>query len=120
MHLLRHALTPTRALLLAGVLLLAQAAGLAHRVAHAGIGDMENSHAVTAPAAEHGHGLGNHQQAGTECRLLDQLLAHADALPTAALAVLPPTAEVSLAAAPQLTLRAARTAAYQARVPPAA
>lgn len=147
----RHALTPARALLLAAVLLLAQAAGLAHRVAHGGpaaasmpavpgtagtVGAVgpralqAHGHAFADAAAHtsaqggragHGvgsHGLTEHELAGAECRLFDQLLGHADLLPASA-----PAGDLlrgvdSPCAAATAAAGTTTAAPYQARAPP--
>jgi hypothetical protein len=117
---LRSALTPWRALLLAALLLSAQAAGLVHGVAHS-----PAAHAATGVTAYWGHAAPDaHAPAGTEaaaeCRLYDQLLGHADAL----IGTPPPTAELAITAAAPLPgttcLHRSTVAAYQARAPPLA
>jgi hypothetical protein len=134
MQRLRSALTPWRALLLAALLLAAQAAGLAHRVAHGPAGHPAHEAAepwghpapwaqadahAHAHAGEVGHGHGD-THAGAECRLYDQLLGHADVLFGLAVAVAP----AAPAAGPALDAGTAcgysALAAYQARAPPQA
>ena len=103
-------LAPTllRAWMLAALLLAAQAAGLAHRVAHA----------PGLPGAVQVKAGAWHEAGTADCRLIDQL-AHADALctPAPALPALPVVAEATQAL-PQRTLAAAAPAAYLARAPP--
>jgi hypothetical protein len=111
----RHALTPARALLLAALLLLAQAAGLAHRVAHGGLPVV----AQQAAAGATGDGFGWHSQAGGECRLFDQLLGHGDSLPASMPLVLASGVDVAPVVAPITAARCARLASYRARAPPA-
>ncbi len=73
-------LTPLRAWLLAVLLLLSQAAGLAHRIAHATPAGGTTAQAVWK--ADHKAGSG-------DCRLIDQLT-HADALCSGTPAAAPP------------------------------
>ncbi len=120
MNAFRHALTPARALLLAALLLLAQAAGLAHRVAHGGSPLPASTVALAGAATAHGHGLGDHEQAGAECRLFDQLLGHADVLPSAAWSGLALGCTASPGIALPAPAVAGPAAAYQARAPPSA
>jgi hypothetical protein len=102
-------ITPLRAWLLALVLVLAQTAGLAHRVAHTVAPGSVKAQSVWS--AEH--------KAGTaDCRLLDQLT-HADALCAPVLAALPePVLGQERLAAPTGLVRPAAPAVYQARAPP--
>jgi len=105
----RHRRLPL-AFVLAGLLLLAQALGLAHRVVHGG------AMAVVAQASW----SAGHEAGGAVCQLVDQL-AHADALCTGAAADVAqaPPAQAPATALPGL--RVARTPpAYLARGPPAA
>lgn len=112
--------------MLAGLLLAAQALGLAHRIEHAP-GHPAGQQAVlglaSVGAGLHSHGepaAGEHQAGDAQCRLVDQL-GHADALCAAAwdapaLGPVPgqapsPAARVALLPQP---------AAYQARAPPQA
>ena len=139
MHFDRHVLTPARALLLAALLLLAQAAGLAHRVAHGGAPPADahwvglagpgHGHAHADARADprdhrhahgHGHGIGitQHEQAGAECRLFDQLLGHADLLPAASVSCATPAAGAMPAASQPASAASSLAAAYQARAPP--
>jgi len=114
----RHALTPASALLLAALLLLAQAAGLAHRVAHGGLpvaGVVAAQQAAAAPAAD---AHDSHSHSGAECRLFDQLLGHGDALLVSLPLVVAARADVVPAAAAITAARYARLAGYQARAPP--
>lgn len=111
---LRQRLRPTllQAWLLAGLLLAAQALGLAHRVAHAG-GAGAAAVAVSAKAFADGHEAGS-----AECRLVDQLT-QGDLLCASALAlVLPLTVQVAAPVALALPRPAAPAGAYQARAPP--
>ncbi len=110
---------------MAAVLLLAQAAGLAHRVAHGGaLPAQVAALAATGAAQPHahadGHGISGHEQAGAECRLFDQLLGHADLLPTSVLLGAVAHGTQAPAAAPQASPGSAPAAAYQARAPPLA
>lgn len=148
MQRLRAVLTPWRALLLAALLLAAQAAGLAHRVAHAplsaggganGLFWGHESPQAAAPAPAHSHEGGEahghreahahghahtHAHAGSEaaaeCRLFDQLLGAADfAAPHRA--VLAALRYAAAPVPPTAPLRSgAVAAAYQARAPPQA
>lgn len=129
---LRRALGPWRALLLVTLLLAAQAAGLAHRVAHgpqAPAGAAHTAHWGHAAPSGHGHaepsaGEATGHEAGTEvsaeCRLYDQLLGHADGLFGAAVvdALLPAPTALPLPQRPSHRLSPA--AAFQARAPPLA
>lgn len=111
-------LAPTllRAWMLAALLLAAQAAGLAHRLAHApGLPGSTLAKAAAATAAAAG---ASHEAGSADCRLIDQL-AHADVLctPAVTLALLPQHADA--AALPAQQARAAATpAGYLARAPP--
>jgi hypothetical protein len=105
----RAAPTWLHATLLALLLLAAQAAGLAHRVAHA---------PGTATAAAQQAWAPDHEHGSAECRLVDQL-AHADLLCGGA----PPATVVlrhaTAAPAPALrSIAAGPAAAYLARAPP--
>lgn len=103
------ALTSLRAWLLALLLLAAQAAGIAHRVAHA-----------PGLAPVHAAWVDGHESGAADCRLVDQL-AHADVLCGAAPA--PPlalrVAQAATAPLPQ-ALPAGTAAVYLARGPPPA
>ncbi len=105
----RAAPTWLHATLLALLLLAAQAAGLAHRIAHA---------PGAASTAAYKHWSPEHEQGSADCRLIDQL-AHADGLcgdasPTTAAAPADTPAPV-----PALRFVAAgAAAAYLARAPP--
>ncbi len=110
---LRSRLRPTllQAWLLAGLLLAAQALGLAHRVAHGG--------GAGSPTAVSAKTFAGHHEAGSaECRLVDQLAqgdllcgsAPALALPLLVQAAVPPAHAAPLPAEP--------AGAYQARAPP--
>jgi hypothetical protein len=119
---LQAGLTLWPALLLAALLLVAQAAGLAHRVAHGlPAHAQDGSHATVNPVADHwGHAPADaHGGVSSDCRLYDQLLGHADAL----LASLPPAplpVAAPRTAVPELAaFGRANAAAYQARAPPA-
>ncbi len=105
----RGAPTWLHATLLVLLLLAAQAAGLAHRVAHA---------PGAAQAAAHGHFAAVHDEGSAECRLIDQL-AHADGLcgdaPAATAAAVGGTSAAVLA--PRV-VAAGPAAAYLARAPP--
>jgi hypothetical protein len=102
-----------KALLLAAALLLAQALGLSHRVAHAGLW-----HGAVAHAAENDASPG-HSEGSAECRLVDQL-GLGDAAPLAVCATaLPSPATAPLASRAQRKPRPAHTLAYSARAPPA-
>lgn len=108
----RKRLAPTRvqAWLLAGLLLAAQALGLAHRVAHGG---GAATPAVSAKAFVDGHEAGS-----AECRLVDQL-AQGDLLCGSAAALpLPLFARSTPPAAAPASLPARLAGAYQARAPP--
>lgn len=139
----RPALRPWQVWVLAGLLLAAQALGLAHRVEHAP-GSLQRLQAASlaslpslaevAPAAASAqwgaphtaapgtldHGLSRHQAGDADCRLVDQLT-HADALcpAPAGSAAMPPPPRLAPAPAARLALRPA-PAAYQARAPPRA
>lgn len=105
----RFTLSPLHAWLLALLLLAAQAAGLAHRVAHA---------PGLAPA--HAQWVDGHEQGQDDCRLVDQL-AHADALCGAPAALPPRLPAAQAGAAARAQARPAGTAAaYLARGPPPA
>jgi len=107
----RKRLAPTllQAWLLAGLLLAAQALGLAHRVAHGG-----GSASVVSASSFAGH----HEAGSADCRLVDQLT-QADllcaGLPASA-PTLPAFVERSVFTLPAWAPRAA--AAYLARAPP--
>jgi len=110
---LRPRLRPTllQAWLLAGLLLAAQALGLAHRVAHGG-----GAGAVTVSATQ--AFAGDHEAGSAECRLVDQL-AQGDLLcGDAPLLALPLVVQAALPPAPAQSLPATPAAAYQARAPP--
>ena len=137
MQALRSALTPWRALLLAALLLMAQAAGLGHRVAHgpsaaaaAGAAGaelapfwghaapQEHAHARThVHADDHGQPASD---AAAECRLYDQLLGHADVLLGALPADVGAPADLAGPGQTRLALARRPAAAYQARAPPLA
>jgi hypothetical protein len=106
---MRRFFAPTllRAWLMAGLLLAAQAAGLAHRIAHA-----------PGQAGAHASWSHGHEAGGADCRLIDQL-AHADALcsPPAWAPAPPPPAAAPLRLAIYAALAPA-PAAYLARAPP--
>jgi hypothetical protein len=100
-------------------LLLAQAIGLAHGIAHpqsrGGLPSAAVVASVVTSAATWADGL--HDDGSVPCRVLDQL-SHADALPASVcLPALPPA--VQTAAAPLCTVHSARAeTAYLARGPP--
>ncbi len=124
---------PMQAWLLAGLLLLAQGLGLAHRVAHAP-GLAQAGMAGSAVAHVHGPARGpdqapaqasvlaaaGHEADTAECRLIDQL-AHADGLCDAAWAHAgaPQATDLATAVA-AATPRAGPASAYLARAPPLA
>ena len=104
-------LTPLRALLLAAVLLAAQALGLAHGVVH---GSAQGSSAASHQAG----GFNGHDAGGTECGLFSQLLGQAH-LPQASFQLpAPPAPAVAVAVLGALPRSAHGSAAYQARAPP--
>jgi hypothetical protein len=104
-----RSITPLRAWLLALVLVLAQAAGIAHRVAHTALPG--STKAQSSWSADHKAGA-------ADCRLLDQLT-HADALCAPVLAALPePVSAQDGLTAPLWPVRAGAAALYQARAPP--
>ncbi len=105
----RFLLAPWQAWLLAVLLLAAQGAGLAHRVAH-GL-------AVSEHAAQQDFHAG-HDEGSAECRLVDQLT-HADAL-CAGEPATPPAFAAAVAMPVRLAGRLAEgaSAAYLARAPP--
>jgi hypothetical protein len=102
-------LTPLRACLLALLLLVSQATGLAHRIAHAAPVGGTTAQAVLKA---------DHQPGSADCRLIDQL-SHADALcsglPVAAALLLPAATPVALAAE---AVRARPAPEHLARGPP--
>lgn len=126
-------LTLVRACALAALLLLAQALGLAHGVAHARWGPAQGS-LPSAPSALPGLQAGpvqappgdfaaatwrgSHQAGDVECRLIDQL-GHADAQAPGLQAWLPPApAAQPVPVMPAVALRSWPAAAYRARAPP--
>ena len=130
MQALRSALTPWRALLLAALLLAAQAAGLVHHVAHgpAAAGSAQAT-AFWGHAAPHQHRhLHEHphehgqpsSETVAECRLYDQLLGHGDALVGTASAEASPQPVVATPPRVQAFSGRGPAAAYQARAPPLA
>jgi hypothetical protein len=107
----RRRLAPTllQAWLLAGLLLAAQALGLAHRVAHGG----GSATVVSATSF-----TANHEAGSADCRLVDQLT-QADLLcasPPAGAPTLPAYVERTLFTLPAWAAQPA--AAYLARAPP--
>ena len=109
----RKRLAPTllQAWLLAGLLLAAQALGLAHRVAHGG-------GAGTAPAVSAKAFADGHEAGSAECRLIDQL-AQGDLLCGDAPALpLPLFVQAAPPLAAPASLPALPAGAYQARAPP--
>ena len=126
-------LTLVRACALTALLLLAQALGLAHGVAHARWGPAQGS-LLSAPSALPGLQAGpvqappgdfapatwrgSHQAGDVECRLIDQL-GHADAQAPGLQAWLPPAPDAQpVPALPAVVLRSRPAAAYRARAPP--
>ncbi len=102
---------PLHALLLAALLLAAQALGLAHRTLHHGAVD-EAAHATAW--------LDGHDDGSSSCRLVDQL-GHADlALAHAAAAPLLPPAACTVAPGVRQALPSTPAAGYKARGPPLA
>lgn len=103
------------ALLLAAVLLAAQALGLAHGVAHGAASGA--AHSATTMPHEAG-GFNGHAAGGTECGLFSQMLGQA-LLPQAGfLLPAPPAPAAAVAALPALPHRAHAGPAYLARAPP--
>jgi hypothetical protein len=92
--------------------------GLGHAVVHgvSNDGGLVSQAAATDDTWHSGHGPGS-----AECRLLDQLLGHADVLATAAAAVPPVPPLGSLLAVAQASEPGSGCASsYQARAPPGA
>ncbi len=100
-----------RAWLLAMLLLVSQATGFAHRIAHATPAGGTTAQAVWKA---------DHQAGSADCRLVDQLT-HADALCSGALAAAPPllSADTAVALAPE-AVRARPAPQHLARGPPSA
>ena len=105
----RFAMAPWQAWLLAALLLAAQATGLAHRVAHGGVGGAHAAHQAFSAS---------HDEGSAECRLVDQL-AHADALCGGDAPALPALAvRAAEPSRPATRPAAGAPAAYLARAPP--
>ncbi len=102
-------MTPLRAWLLAMLLLVSQATGLAHRIAHATPAGGTTAQAVWKA---------DHQAGSADCRLVDQLT-HADVLCGGALAAAPllPPAATAVALAAE-AVRARPAPQHLARGPP--
>jgi hypothetical protein len=113
---LRQWQRPAIAGVLAWVLLLGQALGLAHGVAHS-LPPVSIAQAQDDGCAEYGDLFASHEQSSDVCKLLDQI-GHADALPlaTPASAQPAPAQHVDATAACGVALRWA--AVYNARAPP--
>ena len=112
---LLHRRRPLAALVAVAALLLAQALGLAHGVAHA-----PQVAALAAPAhGDHDHGFDAHHDEGSaECRLIDQA-GHGDAV-TAPVVVadVPRVGREARGVAAPVFLALAPARAYHARGPP--
>ena len=103
------------ALLAAWALLIAQAIGLAHAVAH----PYAHERSV-AQAVSHAHANAfdaQHEQGSLQCQLLDQLL-HADGLAAPPQSWTFPAPDAGFAAAPAELVRATCACGYHARGPP--
>lgn len=94
-------------------LLLAQAVGMAHAVAH------PQSHQLAAAVAEHEHGAfdAHHDEGSPQCQLLDQL-SHADGVAAATPAPTFAVPATAFTAAPAALVRATCAWGYHARGPP--
>jgi hypothetical protein len=99
---------------LAWVLLLGQALGLAHGIAHEA-----GQPAPVAATVHHAHGdlFAGHEQGGDVCELLDQI-GHADVLPLDTLSSAAPTPTEHVNPAPVRGLALRWAAGYNARAPP--
>lgn len=104
-------MTPLRAWLLAVLLLVSQATGFAHRIAHATPAGGTTAQAVWKA---------DHQPGSADCRLVDQLT-HADALCSGAMAAAAPllAADTVVKPAPQ-AVRGRPAPHHLARGPPSA
>lgn len=120
---IRFSLTTGRAWALSFALLLAQALGLHHGVAHGALGELhggqhEEAQAPTELAASSGALHADHTAGDAQCRLVDQL-GHTDFLWLACAAVpMVPTDRSGYSGAAPGTLPAAASAPYDARGPP--
>jgi hypothetical protein len=112
---LRQWQRPAIAGVLACVLLLGQALGLAHGVAHSP--PVSIAQAQHDDCAEYGDLFASHEQGSDVCKLLDQI-GHADALPLATLVSTPPAPARHCNAAPPHGVAQRWAAVYNARAPP--
>jgi hypothetical protein len=96
-------------------LLLAQAVGMAHAVAH------PQAHQPAAAAQDHDHEHGafdaHHEEGSPQCQLLDQS-SHADGVAASSPALTFHAPAAALAAAPAAIVRATCACGYHARGPP--
>ena len=94
-------------------LLLAQAIGMAHAVAH------PQTRQLAAAVADHDHGAfdAQHEEGSPQCRLLDQL-SHADGAVASPLAQTFAAPTAAFTAAPTALVRATCGCGYHARGPP--
>lgn len=94
-------------------LLLAQAIGMAHAVAH------PQAHQLAAADHDHDHGAfdAHHDEGSPQCQLLDQL-SHADGVAASSPALTFHAPAAAFAAAPATLVRATCACGYHARGPP--